>query len=1069
MLTLSKVVVEVGSRADAARAGDYRLELAAAPEAFARSDYQLAEQGLARGCERGSSSLWLGADDALSRFGVRRGQAIERDDLSAVLQGQHVRTGEQLRRPGALRREARDEHGHSLLDDEGRSVLERVRGVAHVEMTMSVPKSVSVLWAMADDDDRRRIEQALIAAAERTVQYMARNKAVVHRRGKDGLRVREPAAGAAVASSLHVTARPARGDRAPAPQLHVHNLVVGVVRTDGRLVAADSWEWFRRDAALEGGALFRAQVADALVTAGWAVRSGTGDRGRYFEVEGVPERLGEVMSPRSREVAEARAEVERELGIRLQGGALAVLAKETRQAKDHELNPDRLREVWDAIGQEHDFGPGWGSRLCRQDTDVEELEALLVETRNVVLAQLREQRPTVSLARARALVFEAAAGRLSADEAARLLARMECAKGGELLALANGRVTSREIRQLEQHVVDVAVSAAGSGAEGAAVGQAELEAGLQAAEAALGEGRQLDPEQRTAFELLTSGTGWACLTGRAGTGKGPVLQAAAEAYRAAGWPVIACAMDGTTARRMAEQLGGSVPALTIEQLKVRLETGAITLDAQTVIFVDEASKLDTGHWAKLANAVERHGAAVRAVGHDGQHDAIRLPGLFSAMLTDQRIPTTELQQIRRHRDPENPQRAHPWLRDYQIAIDQGRGPDAVAILQHHNALRLHDTRTQAMGAMVDEWDRWRHHYPPAQSALIVHGPNSDVDLVNELAQRKRLDAGELGQQTIRAVDRDYLLRPGDVVAIRNAAYTFPAQPGGPRPKRIENGQTAIVDSVDSEGDAVILLVHEPGTEPRLVEIDQARLRAQHAAGQRTAAVRLNYALHSFPAQGATLHSTTTLAGHWSQAKQETYVGDTRAIYHHTVHIAREDLGTHGTDPQRIDRYAQRISHSHQRHASIRQTLDQTRRLAVDLPEHRLLPGTTDAPAALDPSDPSPETTTTPCSAVPAANGLALIPHHARPRPDHRLPRPDREPPQPERALADPLIAALGPRPQEQVARERWNRQAQRRLALGAARTRPSPAENTTPAPPVGPRTPGPPGTTPHQSNPTLGR
>ena len=375
MLTLSKVVVEVGNRADAARAGDYRLELEAAPEAFARSDYQLAEQGLERRSERGSSSLWLGADDALAQFGVRRGQAIERDDLIAVLQGQHVETGEQLRRPGVLKREARDEHGQTLLDDDGRSVVERVTGVAHVEMTMSVPKSVSVLWAMADQDDRQRIEQALIAAAERTVQYMARNKAVVHRRGKDGVRVREPAAGAAVASSLHVTARRARGDRAPAPQLHVHNLVVGVVRTDGRLVAADSWEWFRHDAALEGGALFRAQVADALVSAGWAVRSGTGDRGRYFEVEGVPEALCEVMSPRSREVAEARAELERELGIRLQGGALAVLAKETRQAKDHDLDPERLRQVWDALGQEHGFAPGSGSRLRRRRGYVEDVEA----------------------------------------------------------------------------------------------------------------------------------------------------------------------------------------------------------------------------------------------------------------------------------------------------------------------------------------------------------------------------------------------------------------------------------------------------------------------------------------------------------------------------------------------------------------------------------------------------------------------------------------------------------------------------------------------------------------------
>ena len=120
------------------------------------------------------------------------------------------------------------------------------------------------------------------------------------------------------------------------------------------------------------------------------------------------------------------------------------------------------------------------------------------EARDVVLAQLREQGPTVSLARARALVFEAAAGRLSAEEAARLLARMECSKGGELLALEGGRVTSREIRQLEQHVMDVAVRAAGRADGVAAIGRAEREAGLRAAEGALGEGRHLDREQREA-------------------------------------------------------------------------------------------------------------------------------------------------------------------------------------------------------------------------------------------------------------------------------------------------------------------------------------------------------------------------------------------------------------------------------------------------------------------------------------------------------------------------------------------------------------------------------------------
>jgi conjugative relaxase-like TrwC/TraI family protein len=1078
MLTLSKIVVEVGNRADAARAGDYRLELEAAPEAFARSDYQLAEQGIERRSARASSSLWLGAEDALAQFGVQRGHAIERDDLIAALQGQHAQTGEQLRRPGLLKRDARDENGQAIVDDDGRPVVEKVTGVAHVEMTMSVPKSVSVLWAMSDQADRETIEHALIAAAERTVQYMARNKAVVHRRGKDGVRVREPAAGAAVASSLHVTARRARGDRAPAPQLHVHNLVVGVVRTDGRLVAADSWEWFRHDAALEGGALFRAQVADALVSAGWAIRSGTGDRGRYFEVHGVPESLCEVMSPRSREVAEARAEVERELGIRLQGGALAVLAKETRQAKDHDLDPERLREVWDAVGQEHGFGPGSGSKLRQQEPQVEDPEARMAQTRRVVLAQLREQAPTVSLARARALVFEAAAGRLSADEAARLLARMECRKGGELLTLEGGRVTSREIRQFEQHVIDVAARAAGKHVAGLAVGGAARDAGLQAAESALGENKHLHPEQRDVFELLTSSSGWACLTGRAGTGKGPTLHAAAEAYRAAGWQVIACAMDGTTARPMAEQLGGNAPALTVEQLKVRSQAGSIELDERTVIFVDEASKLDTGHWAELARAVERRGASVRAIGHEGQHDAIRLPGLFSEMLADARIPTAELRQIRRHRDPSNPAEVHPWLRDYQIAVDEGRGLDAVAILQEQDALKLHDTRAQAIGGIVEDWDRWRHAYEPGCSTLIVHGPNSDVDLVNELAQQKRLDADELGEHAIRAVDRGYLLHQGDIVAVRNAAYTFQTQPGKPRPKRIENGQTGTVESVDPDRDTLTLLLHEPGSEPRLVEIDQARLRAEHAAGNRAAAIRLNYALHSFPAQGATVHGTATLAGHWSQAKQETYVGDTRAIYRHTVHVAREDLGTDGTDEDRIDRYAQRISASRQRHASVRRALDRTLQLDVELPDRQPMPWAAGLARGPGPHDASPETSpsTRDMSPVTTASAAASDPPPTIPAGSDRHPqRHVHTNEQLERSLADPaehLIRALGPPPQERVARERWEREARRLAALGpqASETRPVLTPHTAGRPALAPRAPSSPPTTPQpRSSPTIDR
>jgi conjugative relaxase-like TrwC/TraI family protein len=1004
VLTLRKLTVAHGDAGAAGAVAQYPLERADSPQAYARGDYYLASgetaaDGAGSGAPPRANAIWLGDDDALAALGLERGQEVTVEALAAGVQGQHASSGEQLRRPGTVVRELVDEHGKMVLDDAGQPVRERVQGVTSIDMTVSAPKSVSVLWAMANAADRAVIEDAMLTAAERTVQYMTQTKAIVHRRVDDA-RVREPGAGVAAACSLHVTARRAKDDRAPAPQLHVHSVIVGVRREDGQLVTPDSWEWFKHDAALDGGALFRAELADRLAQAGWTIEAETGRHGRFFEVAGVPKGLCEAMSPRTREVNTARVEVEQRLGVKLDGKGLAVLASETRQAKDHELTAEQLTAVWDALGKEHGFGPGSASRLRGLDRDSRSLEQRVAQTRGRLLGVLRAHGPTVSLPRARALLFEVSAGRLSPSEAGDLLGRLEAS--GELLALVDGRVTSHDIRSLEERVMEVAAAAAARGDQ--PLGENARAAGLAAAEEALGPGKQLDVEQRQAFELLTAGTGWACLTGRAGTGKGPTLHATAEAYRSAGWQVIACAMDGTTARRMAEQLGGRAPAMTVEQLKARLEVGSVTVDDRTVVIIDEASKIETGQWAEIAVLAHRDHARIVAVGHDGQHDAIELPGLFSEMLAAPAIAVSELQQIRRHRDASDPRRVHPWLRDYQVAVDEARGQDAVAILQENDALRLYDTRGEAMQGIVAEWDRWRRDYQPDQAGLIVHGPNCDVDVVNELAQLRRVDAGELGAETIPAVDRSYSLRAGDVVAIRNAAYQFEPDATGRRARRVENGQVAVVDSVDPERDRLRLMVREPGAEPRLVEIDQGRLRQEHARGERAAGVRLHYAMHSFPAQGATLRGTAALGGHWSQAKKETYVGDTRAVYRHTVHVARTDLGADGNDQDRVARYAQRIASSRERYASIRHAADPSQSIAVALPAERELPRFT----AIEPEASLPE----PAASVEAERAQPPLPHVSADATRDQAPPPDRvEAVDP----VAPLRGMLGPERSEALA------------------------------------------------------
>jgi len=210
------------------------------------------------------------------------------------------------------------------------------------------------------------------------------------------------------------------------------------------------------------------------------------------------------------------------------------------------------------------------------------------------------------------------------------------------------------------------------------------------------------------------------------------------------------------------------------------------------------------------------------------------------------------------------------------------------------------------------------------------------------------------------------------------------------------------------------------------------LRLEHAVGKRAAAVRLNYAMHTFPAQGATARGTATLAGHWSQAKQGTYVGDTRAIYRHSVHVAREDLGIHGTDEDRICRYAQRIAENRNRQASIRCAVVRTIHLAIDLPDRRPLALHEAASSeALRPQEESPE-----ASAASHTHQQRQVRHG-----DH-LKTPLCEPP-------EHVLRALGLVPTDRVARERWEREAQRLQALGVQRkARQQPASPATMTPTI---------------------
>jgi conjugative relaxase-like TrwC/TraI family protein len=407
MLTIRKIRVAAGDWSAARRAAEYALGAREAPETVAAGiDEARGEEPAAVGTAA-PTAIWLGSDTMLSQLGVERGERLTVKGLGRALQGRSAKSGVRLRREGWLRLDELDEQRRPIYDEQGRKRKIRVAGTKSVDLTFSAPKSVSVIWSQAAPELRTEIEAAMIAAADAVLANMTMSKPVVaHRRSL------WPAEGFAAAASLHVVARAARGVPVPAPQLHVHGLVVGVERSDGLFASPELSHMFKYGAPLEGGAVGRAKLAERLVDLGFEIER----RDRYFEVAGVPAGLLAEMSARSREVEAGIRERERERGRELSNRQRAAVAMETRLPKGQEPSLERTVGAWAEAAARHGFDRERIAELRRGDGFAGGLDQRFAAVVSTASARQRAIRGKVTEAEARALFLECAAGRLRLEE-----------------------------------------------------------------------------------------------------------------------------------------------------------------------------------------------------------------------------------------------------------------------------------------------------------------------------------------------------------------------------------------------------------------------------------------------------------------------------------------------------------------------------------------------------------------------------------------------------------------------------------------------------------------------------
>lgn len=840
--------------------------------------------------DKEAAGVWLRGNE---RLGIVQGSAVRPRDFDLLCEGCDT-TGNKLVKTPLFKR--------------------RVLGV---DITLSSPKAVSVLYAAGDDALRTEIASAERASVEATLRIIEQEIPLA-RRGKDGVR-REHAKFVASVHT-HCEARPeahADGSVLASVQRHHHVCIPSIVeRPDGTFGAVDSAGGIRSGKKLLGS-VYRLQLATELEQRGFAiVRS---DDGWRWSIAGVPDKVAKFFSAR-------RSAIEAELAkAGLTSGeapaAAAAITRKNRRAKDTVMAVDRIARWQDAI-RELGFDPGAIVEAARE-AGREAAATRAPVTMNTLIRERTALLP-VSLTEFEATferrhLLEAACNALvgtgvSVEQAVKEAdALVESRAIVELGTTRDGVVLSTPgMVAAEQRLVETAVNLA----------QGRVAAPDPGLVHRLCRENGLSQEQIEVALAATSGARLVNVLAPAGTGKSKLLGVIARSFEAAGYsPAVsgsptdsdqagavlpgASVVGASVAWRAALDLGQAinVPSSAIDALLKRLDArvaaGKSALEGRTVLLIDESGLQSSPQLARILDHVSRGNSRslLVLVGDERQVRPIG-PG-HAIRLVREAIGAATLSQIYRQREA--------WTREAPQAFARGDAAAALKAFDEHGLIEFHDGLKPTVDALTDAWQQARLSRPSEQITVLTKS-NAEA-------------------RAVAAVLRDRLKREG-IVGTREVLLPAVDASGNPHTLPVAAGDTLVaLRRVDRLG-----VVN--GT-PLVVErVKVARLTKKVTITARRGdeiiqftpediadgkgRVRLANGLVStiFRAQGTTVDQAFVLLNekfdrHDSYVSASRARGDTRFFCSRSldssIRASSGDFHSEIDDAQRLDHLAQRLS------------------------------------------------------------------------------------------------------------------------------------------------------------------
>lgn len=356
------------------------------------------------------------------------------------------------------------------------------------------------------------------------------------------------------------------------------------------------------------------------------------------DIDGVSTEVLDAFSRRSREIDDQVQAWGADTAAARQSAAV-----QTRKAKDYDVTPDQLAPEWRRRAERLGLARPAIRRLLDRVTptplDRSAWRSILNELagRQGLTAQLISIATTSSERRgarrgATLNEIDACADAFLADQRTVALAGAAANRRQDIIRLRDGRVvralgdaprfSTRSVLAAERQVIELALQRRGD-----RCGVADP----STIEAALTSRPSMGPDQAEMVRRITAGgAGVDDVVGPAGTGKTFALDAAREAWQAAGFQVVGAAIARVAARNLQESAGieSTSVASLLEDLR---RGGAFGLSSRTVVVVDEAAMLGTHQMAELIDRASTARAKMVLVGDHRQLPEIDAGGTFSAL------------------------------------------------------------------------------------------------------------------------------------------------------------------------------------------------------------------------------------------------------------------------------------------------------------------------------------------------------------------------------------------------------------------------------------------------------